>query len=266
MIRALVCLAVMLAANVGFAGTAQPQRLSPQKFEPGQWVSYSMTQKGRDEAVKKMQLRYSIVGEEKWEGQECLWHEMQLVRSKNDQTVYRLLIPDTPEAAAETMLCFLSLLPNIGSAVRYIIWEPGVPPTEANMQVIRTVNEDLRRKGQRPGFAQNEPIKSLGEMKLRKKRQVVKSGKSRYLCDLFSASFKSGSGLRSWEYEAFRSAKVPIFGLAKVLYKKKQFGKVIKTQLVISSFGLSGARSVVPGKPVKADMRIGTGAGRPDTK
>ena len=249
-------------AELAFAGA----RLEPPKFKVGQWVSFSMTNRASGGKAQTLEAKYSIVGSEKFRGQECLWHELAFI--KNGQTtVYKMLLPATSAVSAETMLCFLSVLPNIGDAKRYILWTPGTQPTEANMGVINSVSEDLVKKGQRRGFAQNEPIKSLDEMKLVQAGVLVKAGGKDYRCDHFAATLKSKlSKYREWKYEVWRSQKIPVFGFAKLVYEKVLFGKSERTELLIKGFGFSGAKTAVSGEPVKADMRFGKGASAPRGK
>lgn len=224
----------------------------------GQWVSYSVKQDEKTQRAQTVQIKYSIVGKEKHEGQDCLWHEFEIVRGEQDKTVYRLLLPDTPEAAEETLLCFLSVLPNVGQAKRYILWEPGTDPTEANVAVMQTVNDALLSQGKRVGFAQDEPIRSLQEMKSTGTQVEVKTNKGVVTCDALEARLNSPvSKHRTWRYWACHSNAIPVWGLGKVVYEKTVFGKVSRKELELQDFGSSGATSVVPGNVIKSDMRLG---------
>ena len=234
--------------------------LEAPEFKVGQWVSYKMTMDLKDGSKQTLEATYSIVAGEQYEGQDCLWHEVAFNINKEQRTVYRVLLPTTKDVSAETMLCYLSLVANIGDAKRYILWVPGTQPTEADMGVLKSVNDDLVKKGQRKGFAQEEPIKSLDEMKLKQKPVVVKTDGKEFSCEYFAATLKSElSEYRQWRYEVWRSNMIPVFGFARLKCEKLLFGKSELMELVIKDFGFSGATSVVLGEPIKADMRAGTG-------
>jgi len=257
-LRAMVIFALVSFSMAAYAFAEAT--LEAPEFKVGQWVSYKMTMDSKDGTKQTLEATYSIVGEEQYEGQDCLWHEVAFNVSKEQRTVYRVLLPATKDVSAETMLCYLSLVANIGDAKRYILWVPGAQPTEADMGVLKSVNDDLVKKGQRKGFAQDEPIKSLGEMKLKQKPVVVKTDGKEFSCEYYAATLKSElSEHRQWKYEVWRSKMIPVFGFARLKREKLLFGKSEVMELVIKDFGFSGATSVVPGEPIKADMRAGQG-------
>jgi len=241
-------------------------RFEVPKFKVGQWVSYSMTNRTSGGKTQTLEAKYSVVGSEGYEGQECFWHELAFI-NKSQTTVYKVLLPSSNAVSAEAMLCFLSGLPNIGDAKRYIVWTPGTQPTEANIGVLNSVNDDLVKQGKRRGFAQDEPIRSIDEMKLVRAAVVVSASGKDYKCDHFAATLKSKlSKYREWKYEVWRSRKIPVFGFAKLVYEKVLFGRSERTELVIKGFGFSGAKTAVSGEPVKADMRFGKGPSAPRAK
>ncbi|HUT02324.1 MAG TPA: hypothetical protein VM163_00335 [bacterium] len=241
-------------------------RFEAPKFKVGQWISYSMTNVTSGGKTQTLEVKYSVVGSEKYEGQECFWHELAFIR-KEQTTIYRMLLPPSSAVSEETMLCFLSVLPNVGDAKRYILWTPGTQPTEANMGVINSVSDDLAKEGKRKGFAQDEPIRSIDEMKLVQAGVSVKAVGKDYKCDRFTATLKSKlSNYREWKYEVWRSRKIPVFGLAKLVYEKVLFGKSERMELLIKGFGFSGAKTAVPGETIKADMRFGKGSSAPRAK
>jgi len=243
------------------------ERLEAPEFKVGQWVSCTLTKDLKDGTKQTLEITYSIVGAEQYEGQDCLWHEMAFNISKTRRTVYRILLPTAKEVSAETMLCYISLVANIGDAKRYVLWVPGARPTEADMGVLKAVNDDLIKKGRRKAFAQDEPIKSLDEMKLKQKAVIVKTDGREFTCQLFAATLKSElSKHRQWKYQVWRSRKIPVFGFAKLRYEKVLFGKSEIMELLIKEFGFSGAKSVVPGELIKADMRIGKGPSAPKSE
>jgi len=242
-------------------------KLEAPEFKVGEWVSYTMTKDMKDGTKQTLETTYSIVGAEQYGGQDCLWHEMTFEISKKRITVYRVLLPTTEKVSAETMLCYLSIVANIGDAKRYILWVPGARPTEADMGVLKAVNDDLIGKGKRKGFAQDEPIKSLDEMKLRQKTVIVKTDGKELTCQHFAATLKSElSKHREWRYQVWRSHTIPVFGFARLKSEKVLFGKSELMELTIKGFGFSGAKSVVPGEPIKADMRVGKGPSAPKSK
>ena len=242
-------------------------KLEAPEFKVGQWVSYTMTKDMKDGTKQTLEATYSIVGVERYEGQDCLWHEIAFNISEKQRTVYRVLLPTTKDVSAETMLCYLSLVVNIGDAKRYILWVPGARPTEADMGVLKAVNDDLIKKGKRKGFAQEEPIKSLDEMKLKQKVVIVKTNGKKLMCEHFAATLKSElSKHREWRYQVWRSDTIPVFGFARLKCEKVVFNKSELMELMIKDFGFSGAKSVVPGQPVKADMRVGKGPSAPKSK
>jgi len=242
-------------------------KLEAPEFKVGQWVSYTATKDMKDGTKQPIEVTYSIVGAERYEGQDCLWHEMAFNLSKKRRTVYRILLPTTKEVSAETMLCYMSVVANIGDARRYILWVPEAQPTEADMGVIKSVNDDLAKKGKRKAFAQDEPIKSIDEMNLEQKAVILKTDKRKLTCQTFAATLKSEiSKHRQWKYKVWHSSKIPVFGFAKLRYEKVLFGKSELMELVIKDFGFSGAKSLVPGKAIKADMRIGKGPSAPKSK
>lgn len=257
---ALMC---SLAAACAFAEAT----LEAPEFKVGQWVSYKMTMDSKDGTKQTLEATYSIVAGEHYEGQDCLWHEVAFNVSKEQKTVYRVLLPTTKEVSAETMLCYLSLVANIGDAKRYVLWVPGTQPTEADMGVLKSVNDDLVKKGQRRGFAQEEPIKSLSEMKLKQKAVVVKTDGKEFSCEYYAATLKSElSEHRQWKYEVWRSNAIPVFGFARLKREKLLFGKSELIELVIKDFGFSGATSVVLAEPIKADMRAVKGPVGPESE
>ncbi|MCD6326199.1 hypothetical protein J7M28_01400 [bacterium] len=250
---------VMVLLTLGWASSNKT--LVVPKLKVGQWALYTLTQDGGEGKKTTAELKYSIVGAEKFAGRDCLWHEYDIRRDEKNRMVYKLLLPDTPEVNAESMLCTLSVIPNIGVSERYLVWEPGANPTEADAGVMKMVNDDLRKRGKRPGFAQDEPIKSLAEMKLMKRLATIEIKGKKTRCQEFKADLKSKiSAHRSWKYRAFVNDKVPIWGLARVIYEKTSFGRIQRKELTIKDFGFSGAESVVVGKPIKADMRRGFGS------
>jgi len=258
-------LVAILLVSVAELALAE-SRLEVPKFKVGQWVSYSLTKVTSGGKTQTLEAKYSVVGSEKYEGQECFWHELAFIK-KDQTTIYKVLLPSLNAVSAEIMLCFLSGLPNIGDAKRYILWTPGTQPTEANMGVVNSVSDDLLKKGKRKGFAQDEPIKSLDEMKLVQAGVSVKAGGKDYKCEHFAATLKSKlSNYREWKYEVWRSRKIPVFGFAKLVYEKVLFGKSERMELVIKGFGFSGAKTAVSGEPVKADMRFGKGSSAPRAK
>ncbi|MBN1592918.1 MAG: hypothetical protein JW941_06710 [Candidatus Coatesbacteria bacterium] len=242
------------------------EKLVPPTFKVGEWVSYDMTKAVDGGSKQSMKAKYSVVGEEKFEGQDCLWHEVQFNAGGDMNTVFRVLLPKTEPVAAETMLCYISAIANVGDAKRYIIWSPGAQPTEAEMGVINSVSDDLTKKGMRKGFAQDEAIKSLDEMKRKETGVVVKTAGKEFKCDHFVADLKSEiSKNRKWSYQVWRCADIPVFGFAKIRYEKVLFGRSELTELTLSGFGTSGAKSVVPGQPIKANMRLGKGPTAPES-
>ena len=236
---------------------ASEAALAPKSLKVGEWVLYRMSRTGKDGKIIALNLKYSIVGAEEFEGKKCLWHEMELIKSPDDKLVYRVLLENSEEVNAETMLCFLSLIANIGSAQRYILWEPGARPTEAPIEVVRMVAEYAKKEGKRGGYAQDEPIKSLDEMKAKSKRASVKWGEKSLECVAYEATFNSSiSKHRKWRYEAYSCASIPVWGLAKVVYERTSFGKIQREEIVIDGYGLSGAKSAVSGELIKADMSV----------
>ena len=96
---------------------------------------------------------------------------------------------------------------------------------------------------------------------------VIKAAGKELKCDLFVATLKSErSKHREWTYQAWRNDTIPVFGFAKLRYEKKLFGKSEIIELVVKDFGFSGAESIVPGKPIKVDMRVGKGSSAPKSK